>query len=249
MIDRRLVLTIATALFLSSSITAYAQFGDLWRGIADITKSAGNAAAAVKSITEATTGRIPEGSQGSQGSQGSPDTEGKVVLYTTPWCGYCKQAMAHVRSKNIAHIEKVIENNPANNAEFKQLGGKGVPLIVMGSRTMSGFSATGFDKLYAEFSKDRPAPSPAPSAASASTSASTPNTPQNNAGSFQPGDVLIAKIPGVRVSSQPSKDSAQVMTLGPSDQMVFMGETQNGLLKVTTARGEGWVDQRLIKKP
>jgi glutaredoxin len=72
-----------------------------------------------------------------------------VVLYATSWCGYCAQARAYFAKQGIPYIEHDVEKSSAANAEFKRLGGRGVPLIVHGANVMSGFSKKSFDALLA----------------------------------------------------------------------------------------------------
>jgi glutaredoxin len=72
-----------------------------------------------------------------------------VVMYATDWCGYCKQARIHFAKKGIPYVEHDIEKNPAAHAEFKRLGGRGVPLIVHGANVMRGFSEPSFEALFA----------------------------------------------------------------------------------------------------
>lgn len=76
-----------------------------------------------------------------------------VVMYSTSWCGYCKKAREYFQQKGIAFAEHDIERSPAANAEFKQLGGSGVPLILVGKQVMKGFSEQRFESLRAR-SKD-----------------------------------------------------------------------------------------------
>ncbi|OGI44805.1 MAG: hypothetical protein A2150_06000 [Candidatus Muproteobacteria bacterium RBG_16_64_11] len=75
---------------------------------------------------------------------------GSVVIYTTEWCGVCKRAKAHLKSRGVVFTEFDIEKNGLAKAEFKRLNGKGVPLILVGDKRMSGFSATRLDKLLQE---------------------------------------------------------------------------------------------------
>jgi glutaredoxin len=75
---------------------------------------------------------------------------GSVVIYTTEWCGVCNQAKAHLKSRGVVFTEFDIEHNGLAKAEFKRLNGKGVPLILVGDKRMSGFSATRLDKLLQE---------------------------------------------------------------------------------------------------
>lgn len=72
----------------------------------------------------------------------------KVTLYSTEWCGICKRAKAYFRKNGIRYTEYDIEKNEKANRDFKRLGGKGVPLIVSGKTTMSGFSAAAFEARF-----------------------------------------------------------------------------------------------------
>jgi glutaredoxin-like YruB-family protein len=66
---------------------------------------------------------------------------GTVEMYVTSWCGYCKRAQAYMTSKGIPYVAYDIEKDSAANQRYKELGGRGVPLIIIGSKKMSGFSA------------------------------------------------------------------------------------------------------------
>ena len=72
-----------------------------------------------------------------------------VVMYATDWCGYCAKARAHFARNRIPYLEYDVEKNPAAHAEFKRLGGRGVPLIVHGANVMRGFSEQSFEALLA----------------------------------------------------------------------------------------------------
>lgn len=76
-------------------------------------------------------------------------TAQKVVMYATDWCPYCAKARAYFRSNGIDYVEHDIEKSPSAHAEYKRLGGRGVPLILIGEQRMNGFSETRFDSLYA----------------------------------------------------------------------------------------------------
>lgn len=65
-----------------------------------------------------------------------------------------------------------------------------------------------------------------------------------NAGA--PGDVVFPKIAGVRVLRQPQDGAPEVQVLGRNDEVLLNGEEMNGYVKVTTARGEGWVKAILL---
>jgi glutaredoxin len=78
---------------------------------------------------------------------------GPVAMYSTSWCKYCAQARAYFAAQRVRYYEYDIETSTTAHAEFKRLGGRGVPLIVHGGQTMSGFSANSFEALVARSSR------------------------------------------------------------------------------------------------
>lgn len=65
---------------------------------------------------------------------------GTVEIYVTDWCGYCKQALSYMSSNGIPFVAYNIEKDSNAKQRHKELGGRGVPLIIIGSNKMSGFS-------------------------------------------------------------------------------------------------------------
>jgi len=72
----------------------------------------------------------------------------RVVMYSTSWCGYCKQAAKHFRKNNIPFVEYDIEKSERGAKEYKKLNGRGVPIILIGDQRMNGFNASSFDSIY-----------------------------------------------------------------------------------------------------
>ena len=64
----------------------------------------------------------------------------EVVMYTTTWCPYCKQARKFFDRHGIVYVEYDVERNGKAWRENKRLGGGGVPTIVVGDEVVSGFS-------------------------------------------------------------------------------------------------------------
>ena len=72
-----------------------------------------------------------------------------VVMYATDWCPYCAKARAYFKRTNTTYVEHDIEKSAAAHAEFKRLGGRGVPLILVGSEKLRGFNELAFESAYA----------------------------------------------------------------------------------------------------
>lgn len=68
-----------------------------------------------------------------------PDPATRVVLYGTAWCNYCKETRTYLKEKGISYIDLDVEKSPAAASQFKQLGGTGYPLVLIGDRKFQGF--------------------------------------------------------------------------------------------------------------
>ncbi|MFJ2283918.1 glutaredoxin family protein [Pseudomonas sp. NPDC087803] len=62
-----------------------------------------------------------------------------VVLYSTDWCGYCKQTKRFLDSKGIAFQEFDIEKDAEARKAYEALGGRGIPLIDVNGTLIRGF--------------------------------------------------------------------------------------------------------------
>jgi glutaredoxin len=72
----------------------------------------------------------------------------RVIMYSAAWCGVCKRAKAYFKRTKTAYQERDIDKSESARGEFKRLGGRGVPLILVGQRRLSGFSPDSFEKIY-----------------------------------------------------------------------------------------------------
>ena len=78
-----------------------------------------------------------------------------VVMYATAWCPYCAKARAYFKRTNTAYVEHDIEKSAEAHAEFKRLGGRGVPLILVGGEKLRGFNELAFESAYARAERAR----------------------------------------------------------------------------------------------
>jgi glutaredoxin len=73
--------------------------------------------------------------------QNSPrNNPGTVVMYTTPTCGYCKRARSFFIQHNVGFTDYDITADKSAMQRFKTLNGRGVPLIFVGDKRISGFN-------------------------------------------------------------------------------------------------------------
>ena len=72
----------------------------------------------------------------------------KIIMYSTIWCGVCKKAKKYFEKNRIAYVEYDVEKSEKGKRDFKKLGGKGVPVILVGDKRLNGFSKERFEAAY-----------------------------------------------------------------------------------------------------
>jgi glutaredoxin len=70
-----------------------------------------------------------------------------VKIYTTTWCGYCKKAKAYMQARGTRFQEIDVEATAQGQSEFQSLGGRGVPVILVGAQRMDGYSQDSLESL------------------------------------------------------------------------------------------------------
>lgn len=65
---------------------------------------------------------------------------GTVEVYVTSWCRFCRQALDYLKSNGIKHVAYDIDKDSAARQKYEEMGGQGVPFIIIGSNKMSGYS-------------------------------------------------------------------------------------------------------------
>lgn len=74
-----------------------------------------------------------------------PNPQTKVVLYGTQTCPYCARAREFLHAKNIPYLERDVQHSDQAKKEFSQLGGTGVPVLLVGDRRIQGFNQDALD--------------------------------------------------------------------------------------------------------
>jgi curli biogenesis system outer membrane secretion channel CsgG len=65
---------------------------------------------------------------------------------------------------------------------------------------------------------------------------------------YNEGDVVYPKIAGVKIMGSAGESGKAVATLDKGEELIYMGEEQNGFLKVESGKGGGWVKKILVTK-
>ncbi|QIZ78585.1 glutaredoxin family protein [Ferrimonas lipolytica] len=76
--------------------------------------------------------------------------DSEVLLYSASWCSVCASARRYFARNDIDYVEIDVETDTSNNDEFRQLGGLGVPLIVVKGKVMRGFEPNRISEWVSE---------------------------------------------------------------------------------------------------
>ncbi|HET7730624.1 MAG TPA: glutaredoxin family protein [Usitatibacter sp.] len=77
----------------------------------------------------------------------APRASAGITMYSTDWCGHCRRAREYFAAHRIAFTEVDVEKSDSGRKDYEALGGRGVPLIVVGDKVMRGFSPQRFEAL------------------------------------------------------------------------------------------------------
>lgn len=72
----------------------------------------------------------------------------RVLIFTTPSCGYCTKAKRYFKDNGIKFKEVDITRDPDGAKDVKRIsGGSSVPVIMVGHRAVVGFDRTRLDGM------------------------------------------------------------------------------------------------------
>lgn len=78
-----------------------------------------------------------------------------ITMYSTEWCPVSKRARAYFAQKGLEVRDLDIEAVEEGMREFREFGGRAVPLVIVGDMRMRGFDAAAMDKLLAPAGRSR----------------------------------------------------------------------------------------------
>jgi glutaredoxin len=64
----------------------------------------------------------------------------EIRMYATDWCGYCRKARAYFARNGIRYTELDVEKSEVARLEYRSMGARGVPVILVGTQRMNGYS-------------------------------------------------------------------------------------------------------------
>ena len=74
------------------------------------------------------------------GTAAAGATRPEIKMYATDWCGYCRKARDYFARNRIRYTELDVEKSPAARDEYQRMGARGVPVILVGTQRMNGYS-------------------------------------------------------------------------------------------------------------
>ncbi len=90
---------------------------------------------------------------------GKADRPPQVIMYGTSSCPACKMARAYFYQHDIPYVEHDIEWSSKAKRQFRKLGGRGVPLILIGTEKIPGWNAYAVEAALARLKDSAPAQS------------------------------------------------------------------------------------------
>lgn len=103
----------------------------------------------LKAVREEIT-RVLDKQAASGNGNAAADNSPRVIIYSTSWCGPCKMAKAYLKKRGVPFEEVDVEKSREGAERFRQLGGGGVPLIVINGKSVRGFNQQRVDELLEE---------------------------------------------------------------------------------------------------
>ena len=70
-----------------------------------------------------------------------------VVLYSAEWCGACRKAKRYLAQRGIEYEERDIDQPRYADELLRKTGRRAIPVIDVGGRILTGFSASGYDEI------------------------------------------------------------------------------------------------------
>jgi len=77
-------------------------------------------------------------------------SEHELVFFSAPWCGYCDRARTWFDDQRIGYLEIDIESSTEAHRLWREAGGRGVPLVLVGEQRIPGYSPDAYARALRE---------------------------------------------------------------------------------------------------
>lgn len=67
-----------------------------------------------------------------------------IVMFGTDWCPYCAKARDYFEQHNVDYFEYNIETDRKGREYYDDLGGGGIPIVVIGDQLLRGYSSQAY---------------------------------------------------------------------------------------------------------
>jgi mycoredoxin len=81
----------------------------------------------------------------------------QVVMYGTASCSFCNMTRAYFKENKISYADRDVEKSPAAASRHAELGGGGVPVIIIGKRMIRGYQPEVFNDALQVLAKTQTA--------------------------------------------------------------------------------------------
>lgn len=72
----------------------------------------------------------------------------RVVVYTAPWCGWCRKTLAYLDRKGVAYSNRDIEASSVYRDELlRKTGSASIPVVEIGDELVRGYDPSAYERL------------------------------------------------------------------------------------------------------
>jgi glutaredoxin len=71
--------------------------------------------------------------------QTSNSSASSIQILVASWCVHCRDLEKFLQDQNLGYIRLDIEKDPEGRKRYQQLGGGGVPMVIIGNSVLKGF--------------------------------------------------------------------------------------------------------------
>lgn len=74
------------------------------------------------------------------------ESKPRAIMLGAWWCSYCYKARQYFDDNSISYCEYDVEHSEKGQALYEKLGGRGVPVIIIGKDVFFGYDEQGMDQ-------------------------------------------------------------------------------------------------------